>query len=111
MGDAAVRLGIPVDEVKFTSPRLPQWQRFLESVPERDEPVGHMIRLIERDLLHHAAEVLPIDGRDVMSALGLSPGTEVGRALHRACELFRAGIQDRNVILERLSGELHSNET
>ena len=102
VGDAAIRFGTRVDARKFCAPRLPKWQDFLESLPDRDDPEGYMIRMIERDLLDHFAEVLPIDGRDVMNALGLDPGPEVGSALHRARELFRSGVRDPTKLLERL---------
>jgi hypothetical protein len=59
-----------------------------------------MTRMIERDLLDHAAMVLPIDGRDIMNALSLGPGPAVARALHRARELFRSGIIDREELLK-----------
>ena len=107
VGDAAVRLGIIVNMRKFSAPRLSRWQRFLEVLPERDDPVGHITRLIERDLLDHAADVLPINGCDVMNALQLSPGPEVGAALRRARELFRSGIRERPVLLERLIDDYH----
>ena len=100
--DAAVRLGITVDATKFSAPRLAKWQRFLESLPEGDEPVTHMIRLVERDLLDYTADVLPIDGRDVMSVLGLSSGPDVGSALRFARELYQSGIRDREDLLKRL---------
>lgn len=108
IGDAAVRLGIRVDARKFREPRLPKWRGFLESIPGGDDPESQMIRMIERDLLDYVEEVLPIDGRDVMSTLGLAHGPEVGIALHRARELFRCGIRDREQLLSRLETELPS---
>lgn len=69
-----------------------------------------MIRLIERDLLDWADEVLPIDGRDVMAALELNPGPEVGDVLRRARELVRSGVRDRRVLIEHLIGE-HQSRT
>lgn len=105
VGDAAIRLGMVVDARKFREPRLVKWRAFLESLPDNDDPEVQMIRMIERDLLDHAAHVLPIDGRDVMKALNLPVGPEVGLALHHARELFRAGIMDREQLLERLTAE------
>ena len=105
VGDAATRLGMRLDVRKFREPRLAKWQSFLKSLPEGDDPESQMIRMIERDLSDHAALVLPIDGRDVMSALGLDPGPEVGAALDRARELFRSGIRDREQLLARLKDD------
>ena len=108
VGDAAIRLGISVDAKKFSAHQLAKWQQFLLRLPEHDDPRGHMIRLIERDLLDWADEVLPIDGRDVMAALELNPGPEVGDALRRARELVRSGVRDRRVLIERLIDEHQS---
>ena len=101
--DAAVRLGILIDTKKFSNRHLAKWRQFLEVLPDQDDPKGRMIRLIERDLLDFTADVLPIDGRDVMNALGLNPGPEVGDALLRARELFRSGIHEPEALLDHLS--------
>lgn len=111
VGDAAIRLGISVDARKFSGPQLAKWQLFLLRLPEHDDPRGHMLRLIERDLLDWADEILPIDGRDVMTALKLNPGPEVGDVLRRARELVRSGVRDRRVLIERLIAEHQSQTT
>ena len=103
VNEAAIRLGITIDAKKFCDPNLSKWRKYLECVPEQDSLVEHMIRMIERDLLDHVADVLPIDGRDVMSALGLEPGPDVNLALRRARELFHSGVHDRKLLLENLS--------
>ena len=108
VGDAAIRLGITVDATKFSASRLAKWRRFLESLPDGDEPAMHMIRLIERDLLDHTADVLPIDGRDVMSNLGLSSGPDVGAALRFARELYQSGNRERGDLLKRLIDRYNS---
>lgn len=102
VSDATTRFGMSIDARKFREPRLGRWRTFLESIAEGDDPELQMTRMIERDLLDHAALVLPIDGRDVMSALGLDPGPAVARALHRAREMFRSGIIDRDELLRAL---------
>lgn len=105
VADAGTRLGVVIDATRFTEPRLARWQEFLKSLPDRDDLMGHVGRLIERDLLEHAADVLPIDGRDVMDALDLEPGPAVGAALYRARELFRSGVDDSKQLLEQLRTE------
>lgn len=105
VGDAATRFGMSIDARKFRESRLGRWRIFLESIAEGDDPEVQMTRMIERDLLDHAALVLPIDGRDVMSVLRLDPGPAVARALHRARELFRSGVVGRDELLKALVQE------
>ena len=106
LGDIAIRLGSRIDLKKFTATRLHRWRTVLENVPDSDDPEDHVIRMIERDLLEHYAQILPIDGRDVMQTLGLDPGPEVGAALRHARRLFSAGIRDRAKLLEHLQREV-----
>ena len=102
VGDICVRLSLRVDVPKFRNSRLSGWRIFLDTVPEEDDPEQAVIRIIERDLINHTSDILPIDGRDVMSALGLGPGPVIGIALQYARELYRSGIRDRAQLLERL---------
>ena len=102
VGDICVRLSLRIDVPKFRNSRLSEWRTFLDTVPEEDDPEQAVIRIIERDLLNHTSDILPIDGRDVMSALDLEPGPEIGSALQHARELIRSGIRDRTQLLERL---------
>lgn len=105
VGDAVIRLGMRIDAEKFSGPRLSRWREFLETVPDSDDLAARMVPMIERDLIDHVADVLPINGRDVMDRLGLAPGRDVGDALLRARELFRSGIVDPAELLERLKDE------
>lgn len=100
--DICVRLSLRIDVPKFRNSRLSEWRKLLDTVPEEDDPERAVIRIIERDLLNHASDILPIDGRDVISALDLEPGPEIGSALQHARELLRSGIRDRAQLLERL---------
>lgn len=105
VGDAVVRLGMRIDPKKFCEPRLSRWREFLRTVADADGLTTHMLRMIERDLMDHAAEVLPIDGRDVIDSVCMAPGPDVGAALRRARHLFRSGVTDRAGLLERLKDE------
>ena len=107
--DAATRIGLRIDARKFRESRLAKWRAFVESVPEGDDPKDQMIRMIERDLLNYSADLLPLSGLDVMDALGLEPGPKVGRALRRARELVRAGVRDRDKILEHIISEMNES--
>ena len=105
VGDATIRLGMRVNAKSFCETRLTRWRGYLESIPDNDDPKSHMVRMIERDLLDHAADVLPIDGRDVMRVLKLDAGPEIGSILRRARELFRSGVQNSEDLLIRLKEE------
>lgn len=108
VGDICVRLSLRIDIPRFRNPRLSEWSHFLDTVPEEDDPKQAVVRIIERDLLNHASDILPIDGRDVMSALGLGPGPAIGSALQHARELFRSGVRGRAQLLERIK-EWHAS--
>ena len=103
INDAALRLGIVIDPKKFCDRRIAAWRKYLECLPDIDDSESHLLRMMERDLLAYVEDVLPVDGRDVMEALELEPGREVGSALRRARELFRKGVRDREAILAGLS--------
>ena len=107
--DAALRLGMQIDARKFREPRLSKWRGFLESLPEDVNLEERVICMIERDLLDHNAQVLPINGRDIMRALNLNPGPEVGAALHCARNIFRSGVHDREELLEHLRHDFLQN--
>lgn len=64
--------------------------------------------MIERDLLDYVNDVLPINGRDVMKALELDAGPQIGSALRRARELFRSGVKDPKDLLIHLKKECNS---
>lgn len=102
VGEAATRMGLRVDPRKFREPRLAKWRSFVECIADDDDPLVQLIRIIEQDLLDHTAKMLPINGIDVMDALALNPGPEVARALHKARDLHRAGVTDREELLKNL---------
>ena len=105
VGDAAVRIGEKLDVPKFRQPRLGKWRKFLETVPADDDPENLLIRIIERDIIDHFDSALPIKGPDVMFALGLSDGPEVGQALRHARWFFESGLRDPKQLLRRLELE------
>ena len=102
VADTCTRLGISLNVPGFRDQRLATWREFLTTVPDSDDPRGAITRLIERDVVDHTNDVLPIDGEDVMAFLDLAPGPPVGDALRRARDFFRSGIRDRHQLLDRL---------
>ena len=103
VGEIAFGLGIRIDVVKFRAPRLATWRKFLQGIPDDDDPMDAMARLIERDLLDYEESILPISGRDVMSLLDIAPGATVGKMLRYGRELFNAGIRERGLLLEHIA--------
>ncbi len=105
VSDAVVRLGVKIDPRSFRETRLSKWQRYLKSLPESDDPVSLMARMIERDLLDLTADLLPIDGNDVMRGLEIEPGPKVAEALTKARELLKIGVRDPEQLLDYLQKE------
>lgn len=103
--DASRRLGIVINVKSFRESRIGSWRRFVESIPVGDDPTSHIVRLIEGELLDHAATVLPIDGDDVMRELGLDPGPDVAEALNWARRSFRDSPCGAMELLKRLREE------
>ena len=103
--DAATRMGQNLDVTRFRLGRLQGWREFLETIPDGDDPEAQVVCLIERDVLEHFASVLPLDGKDVMVALHLDPGHEVGEALRNARRLWGLGITEKDELLARLVKE------
>lgn len=108
VGDAAVRVGVQVDAQKFRTPRMSRWRALLDALPQEANLQREIARIIEQELMEHAAQSLPIDGRDIMERLNIPPGREVAGMLQRAKELFRDGVRDPEDILREL-GEEHLN--
>ena len=105
--DAATRIGQKLDVPKFRQTRLVKWREYVETIPVGDDPEALVVRLIERDVLDHFGSVLPINGNDVMLALDLSPGPEVGDALNNARRLYGSGVIDPDRLLASLRQEYH----
>lgn len=105
VNDAVTRIGQKLDVPKFRQARLGKWKKYLETIPEGDDPQALVVRLIERDVLDHFGSVLPIDGNDIMSVLRISPGPQVGEALNNARRLYSLGVTDKDNLLARLLQE------
>lgn len=107
VGDAAYRLGVSINVVKFRGPRVDAWRLLLLNIPEEDDPIEVVERRIEGDLLEYERSLLPISGNDVMERFGLLPGPEVGDTLRLARELFAEGTRDKADLLARLEDRLN----
>ena len=100
--DACTRIGSKLNLNQFRARRIAGWRAFLESVSEDDDPERRVISMIERDILDFQRDLLPIDGRDIMTTFGITPGPRVELMLARAQELFGSGVRDREDLLSSL---------
>ena len=64
-----------------------------------------LTRAVERDLLEHANQLLPLRADEIILAMGISPGPEVGRWLKRAQELHRSKPRSRDELLSAVIAE------
>ena len=102
VSDACDTFGIRLDVVKFRNQRVSAWRTFLQTVRDDDCPEHRLRSMIERDVLDHAKDVLPITGRDVMIALDIGPGPIVGQKVEIAQRLFSEGVRDPDELLQIL---------
>lgn len=108
VADSAARLGLQLNARAFRERRLSDWRRFLESIPESEDPTPAIERLIDSEVLDHQRSALPLGAKDLMRELGLSPGPSVKLALEHARSGFDSGILDGAALLryvtERMQG-------
>lgn len=102
LSEVLARIGQRLDIPRFRQARFEKWRAYLETIPEGDDPLTLVVRMIERDVLDHFGSVLPIDSDDIVSNLGLGPGHEVGEALYAARRIYDSGVTDRMQLLESL---------
>jgi hypothetical protein len=67
-------------------------------------------KLVERAMLSETSSVLPITGKDLMEALQIPPGAEVGRLLGTARSLYEASPCGRDELLQRVTEKRESQE-
>jgi hypothetical protein len=85
-----------------------RWRELLgKTAPDAVDDV--LTRAIQRDLLEHANQILPLRADEIILAMGLSPGPEVGRWLRRAQELRRSKPRSRDELLGALLAEAAGN--
>lgn len=106
VADAAARLGVSINARAFRERRLPDWKRYLESIPESEDPIPKMERLIDAEVFDHQRAALPLGAKDLMQTLGLSPGPAVRLALECARDGYESGIRDGTALIEYVRGRL-----
>lgn len=106
VADSASRLGESINARAFRERRLPEWKRFLESIPEQEDPVPKMERLIDLEVFNHVRAAPPFGAKDLMAELGLSPGPTVKEALRLLREGFEGGINAKPELLKYVRDRL-----
>lgn len=110
VADSAARLGISINARAFRERRLSDWRRYLESIPESEDPVPKMERLIDSEVFNHQRSTLPLSAKDLMRHLGLSPGPIVRTALDLVRAGHEAGIKGEAELIEYVRTGLGQSE-
>ena len=100
VADSAARLGLQLNARAFRERRLSDWRRFLESIPESEDPMPVIERLIDSEVLDYQRSVLPLGAKDLMREMGLSPGPDVKVALEHVRLGLDSGIRDSAALLQ-----------
>jgi hypothetical protein len=98
-----------LDATKFRKRHFSDWQRGLRQLTHGVDPERHLRLLIQSDLIEYSQNLpAPLTGDDVMDAMGLPPGPQVGRVLVEIQRLHRAsdGTLDRVELLRSAADAL-----
>ena len=107
--DILVRMDRKMNVTAFRNQHLSNWRKYLECIPEGIDIETEIIPLIERDVLNHFENMLPISGRDILS-LGVPEGPLVHSYLQKARELHMMdGNLDKEELLDLLMKEFPSD--
>lgn len=99
--DVLVQLGLEngLKIPAFRERHLSRWRDYLECLPEGEDIEAKIILVIERDVLNHFDDVLPIGGSDIIFELGIPQGPLVKLALLKAREHNLDGNKSREELL------------
>jgi hypothetical protein len=111
VSDSAARLGVQLNARAFRERRLSDWKRYLESIPESEDPTPLMERLIDSEVFDHQRATLPLGAKDLMRDLDLSPGPAVKVALEYARTGFDSGIKDGAALLSYVRDRMQTSGT
>lgn len=100
VADSAARIGLQLNARAFRERRLSDWRHFLESIPESEDPMPVIERLIDSEVFNYQRSVLPLGAKDLMREMGLSPGPDVKVALEHARSGFDSGIKDPEALIQ-----------
>jgi hypothetical protein len=94
-----------IDAVRIRARFYDQWEQELSLLQPNYEFRTEARRLIERALLSVLTPVLPITGRDIMEAFGISPGPQVGQLLGQAQKIHAARPCSREQLIAQLTAD------
>lgn len=100
INDAALRIGVSINAKALRDRHLSEWKNYLESIPEDEDPIPKMERLIDLVVFNHQQAVLPLGAKDLMLEFGLSPGPIIKEAMGYLREGFESGIRDKEALLK-----------
>lgn len=105
--DAKYRLGREsLNTVAFRNKHVDKWRNYLGLLEDGFDFEFEATRLIEKTLLDEDSVVLPITGRDVIDALGVKPGPEVGVLLEEARRHFEVHCCTKEELLAHIQNRL-----
>jgi hypothetical protein len=107
--DSAARLGQRINARAFRESRIARWHAYLGALPDNIDPKLELERMIDGQVFDHFRSQLPVRTQDIMDALGLDPGPDVGRAIEIARRLFSEGIVEKADLLAGVQGEFVKN--
>ncbi len=97
-----------LDVVRLRQRFFEKWMAALRLLADGYDFQREARRLIEYAILSEPAAGLPITGVDVIEALGIPPGPEVGRLLERAKRLYEESPVSAEELLDRLRVDDHA---
>lgn len=101
--DAKYRLAREsLNTVTFRNKHVDKWRKYLELLEDGFDFEFEATRLIERTLLDEDSVVLPITGLDVIGALRVKPGPEIGVLLEEARRHFEVHRCTKDELLSHL---------
>lgn len=88
--------------VAFRNRYIDEWRKQLDLLDDGFDFQFEATRLIEKSLLQQDSVVLPITGRDIIDALGVTPGPRIGELLEEARRHFEVNRCSKEALLTYL---------
>jgi hypothetical protein len=109
--ESAARLGQKINARVFRESRIAGWQVYLMAMPDDLDPKSELERMIDGQVADHFRSQLPIRTQEIMNALALDPGPDVGKAIEIARRIFSEGTTDKEDLLSKTQIEFDKLRT